>query len=50
MMLRFNQDGFGLGAMIAFLCVFLLAIIVVAVIAYHMGVGQDPGLIGYFIY
>ncbi len=39
---RLNQCGFGIGAMIGFICFFVLALIIVAILIYQNGLGDDP--------
>lgn len=54
--MKINNRGWGLGVMIGFIVVFTIFIIVIAILAYHLGVGgkdvpvpiKDDSLIGYF--
>lgn len=39
---RLNQSGFGIGAMIGFICFFVVALVVVAILIYQNGLGDDP--------
>ena len=54
--MKLNNRGWGLGAMIGFLCVFAIFIIVIAFLAYNLGIGGkeivpllENSSIGYFI-
>lgn len=56
MMEKLNNNGWGLGVMIGFLCVFAIFIIVISILAYHLGVAnelpiplQEKNQIGYII-
>jgi len=39
---KLNNKGWGMTMMIIFLCIFILAIIVSAILAYRFGLGKNP--------
>ena len=39
--MKLNNRGWGIGVMVGFICVFVIAIIIIAVLAYYMGVGNE---------
>ncbi len=43
--MKLNNRGWGIGVMIAFVCVFIAFILTVAILAYRMGMGQKPSVI-----